>query len=218
MKRAKLFFDEYASDFDSIYGQNRTLPQKMIDTFFRKSMRLRFEKSLEFCQPLDGRTILDIGCGPGHYCIALAEQGAKKVVGIDFSKDMIEIAKKRAASMGLLERCEFFVQDFFEFSSSDRFDYIVIMGVMDYIEDPESFIKKVGALSPQKVCFSFPADGGILSLQRKIRYRKRCPLYMYTFKEIERLLCKLFDGRYDIEKIERDFFVSLNFEGSIQIS
>ena len=104
--------------------------------------------------------------------------------------------------------------DFFplnEFSSSDTFDYIVIMGVMDYIENAESFIKRVGALSPQKACFSFPADGGILSLQRKIRYRKRCPLYMYTFKDIEELFGKLFDSRFEIEKIERDFFVSVDF-------
>jgi len=212
MKRANFFFDEYASEFDAIYGQSRKLSQKIIDTLFRKSMRLRFEKSIEFCNPLEGRTVLDIGCGPGHYCLTFAEQGAKKVVGIDFSNDMIEIAKNRASSMGLSDRVEFIVQDFFDFRYSDRLDYIVVMGVMDYIENAESFIKKVILLSPQKACFSFPANGGILSLQRKIRYRKRCPLYMYTLKEIEALFCNLPDTRYEIEKIERDFFVSIDFE------
>jgi len=212
MKKADIFFNDYASEFDSIYGNNQSFFSNIINTLFRKSMRLRFEKSLEYCQPLEGRTVLDIGCGPGHYCIAFARRGAQKVIGIDFSKDMIEIAKRRAFSLGLLKQCEFIVQDFFEYNPRDKFDFSIIMGVMDYIEHPEVFIKKVVELTQKKSCFSFPADGGFLSWQRKIRYLKRCPLYMYKYDQLENVFGKLFDNQYKIEKIERDFLVTVDFE------
>ena len=40
-----------------------------------------------------GMSILDVGCGPGYVSTAAAERGAKPI-GLDFSKEMIAIAKK----------------------------------------------------------------------------------------------------------------------------
>ena len=42
-----------------------------------------------------GKTVLDAGCGPGHYSILLAKNGAD-VTSIDISEKMIEIAKNNA--------------------------------------------------------------------------------------------------------------------------
>ena len=174
-------------------------------------MRLRFEKSLEYCQPVEGCTVLDIGCGPGHYCVAFARRGAKKVTGIDFSKDMIEIAKRRVFSFGLSEKCELIIQDFFEYNPLNKFDFTIVMGVMDYIKHAEVFITRVAELTQKRSCFSFPCDRGFLALQRKIRYLKRCPLYMYKYNQLDNLFRKLFDNKYRIEKIDRDFFVTVDF-------
>lgn len=43
---------------------------------------------------LDNKTILDLGCGYGENCKWYINKGAKKVIGIDISKNMIEKAKK----------------------------------------------------------------------------------------------------------------------------
>lgn len=42
--------------------------------------------------PLQGKTVLDLGCGYGWHCAFAAEQGAVKVLGIDLSRKMIEEA------------------------------------------------------------------------------------------------------------------------------
>ena len=47
--------------------------------------------------PLQGKKVLDLGCGYGWHCTFAAEQGAVRVLGLDLSEKMIEEAKKRNA-------------------------------------------------------------------------------------------------------------------------
>ena len=44
--------------------------------------------------PLQGKKVLDLGCGYGWHCKFAAEQGAVQVLGLDLSKKMIEKAKQ----------------------------------------------------------------------------------------------------------------------------
>lgn len=41
-----------------------------------------------------GKSILDLGCGTGHFSSYCIENGASKVIGVDISRNMIEQAKK----------------------------------------------------------------------------------------------------------------------------
>ena len=43
---------------------------------------------------LKDKTVLDLGCGVGGHCLEFVNGGAKKVVGIDISKKMLEVAQK----------------------------------------------------------------------------------------------------------------------------
>jgi len=45
--------------------------------------------------PLEGKCVLDLGCGYGWHCKFSAEKGAKQVLGIDLSRKMIEEARRR---------------------------------------------------------------------------------------------------------------------------
>jgi len=62
-------------------------------------------------------------------------------------------------------------------TGDEKFDYAIVMGFMDYIADPSALIGKVLRVCRGKAFFSFPADGGPLAWQRRLRYRNRCPLY-----------------------------------------
>lgn len=46
--------------------------------------------------PLQGKDVLDLGCGYGWHCEFAAEQGALRVLGLDLSSKMIAEAKKRS--------------------------------------------------------------------------------------------------------------------------
>ena len=206
------FFDSYAEDFNAIYGTKNTIFNNIINKLFRKSMKLRFEKTIEECSQIEGKSVIDIGCGPGHYGITLAKIGAGSVFGIDFSQSMIDIAVKNAGKAGVQEKCTFIVDDFLTFETDNTFDYAIVMGFMDYTAEPDKAIEKVLSLTREKALFSFPVDGGILALQRKIRYKKKCDLYMYKYEVIQKIFKSAPCKDFDIQKISRDFFVSVSME------
>ena len=207
--RTANFFDQYASDFSAIYGNDNTPVNAVVNRLFRKSMMLRYERTLAGCNPIEGQTVIDIGCGPGHYGVALAQRGAARVLGVDFAAGMIDIAKKRAERAGVADRCTFTLGDFLEVTGEEQFDYAVVMGFMDYIEDPLALMKKVLKVCRGKAFFSFPADGGVLAWQRRMRYKSRCALYLYTEPQIRSLVSSL-GVKASVEPISRDYFVTLS--------
>jgi 2-polyprenyl-3-methyl-5-hydroxy-6-metoxy-1,4-benzoquinol methylase len=209
-KTAADFFDAYASDFDAIYGGKNSFIHRLINRFLRKSMRLRYLKTIEGCRPIEGRTVLDVGCGPGHYCAALAERGAAHVCGIDFAEGMIDLANRNAVQRGVADRCEFIVDDFLARRFEHRFDYTMVMGFMDYVDVPRKVIDKVLSLTADRAFFSFPAAGGLLAWQREMRYRRRCRLYLYHEEQIAELFIGAACERVEIERISRDFFVTVH--------
>ncbi len=209
MNNAEHFFDVYAGDFTAIYDNNHRLINKVINKLLRKSMMLRYEKTISACQPIRGKTVLDVGCGPGHYSHSLVRKGATQATGVDFAANMINIANKKAQKQGIAQACHFIEGDLREFEPNQTYDYSIIMGVMDYIAQPKSFVEKVLGLTNDKAVFSFPEDGTLLALQRKLRYKKRCPLHMYTQHQLDALFSMIPNISVTIEKISRDFFVTV---------
>jgi 2-polyprenyl-3-methyl-5-hydroxy-6-metoxy-1,4-benzoquinol methylase len=206
-ERTAEFFDRYARDFDAIYGNENTVANRVINRLFRQSMRKRYDLTLAGCDPVRGRSVLDVGCGPGHYSVELAKRGARRVLGVDFADGMLDLSRKAAEHAGVNDVCTFERRDFFNDDFTERFDYVIAMGFMDYVADAPGIVKKVVSLATSRAFFSFPLDGGVLAWQRKIRYRSRCELYMYTPARVR----ELFDGlgvRLDVKPISRDLFVT----------
>ena len=46
------------------------------------------------CPELSGKAVLDLGCGYGENCREFSKLGASRVVGIDISEKMLDIAGK----------------------------------------------------------------------------------------------------------------------------
>jgi 2-polyprenyl-3-methyl-5-hydroxy-6-metoxy-1,4-benzoquinol methylase len=207
-ERTADFFDRYARDFDAIYGTKNTPLNRVVNTMFRRSMRLRYMKTLEGCEPIAGKTVLDIGSGPGHYSIELARRGASKVHAVDFADGMLDIARAGAVKAGVQERCTFQHTDFLRDDFTGAFDYVIVMGFMDYVADPGTTIRKILSLTKSRAFFSFPLEGGVLAWQRKLRYRSRCDLYLYTEREVRGLFSAAGATRVDVSAIDRDLFVT----------
>lgn len=209
-EKLKIFFNKYAQKFESIYKKDKNVIRYFVDKIFRRSIYKRFEKTLKECYPLKNKTVVDIGCGPGQYSIAFAKMGARYVLGLDISEKMIELARNNAQKYGVEKICEFKKIDFMDFSIDKKFDYAVVMGVMDYVKDSEGFVKKVMKIIRKKAVFSFPKKGGFLAWQREKRYRlKGTLIFFYTFQSIKNLLKRVKAKNYKIEKIHRDYFVTI---------
>jgi len=209
MNSNTLFWNSYASDFDAIYGTRNSFINNVVNKMFRNCMKIRFEKTMMII-PKDKVSVIDIGCGPGHYCFSLAQNDQRNILGIDFSENMIELATNHAKELGIEEKLKFKVINFLKFEPSEKFDYSIMMGFVEYFENPELIMKKAIDITNRTIIVSFPVAGGFLAFQRKLRYERRCFLRFYSYEDIKRLMDGLNISSYTIEKIQRDFFVTIN--------
>jgi SAM-dependent methyltransferase len=61
-----------------------------------------------------GKRLVHLQCHMGQDTLSWARRGAAKVVGLDFSKPAIDVARDLAADVGLADRAEFVVADVYE--------------------------------------------------------------------------------------------------------
>jgi 2-polyprenyl-3-methyl-5-hydroxy-6-metoxy-1,4-benzoquinol methylase len=208
MKEEKqLFWDSYSSRFNSIYGTKNNLINNIINKLFRQSMKLRFNRTIENI-PGTASSVLDIGCGPGHFCIGLSQKKIPHILGIDFSKEMIDLAKVNA-EINNASGIDFRVWDFLKFAGDRKYEYSIMMGFIEYFEDPLSILNKAIENTQNQIFVSFPKAGGFMAFQRKLRYKKRCFLKLYTRKDLTDLFSNLKIASYKIEDVSRDYYVTL---------
>jgi hypothetical protein len=79
--------------------------------------------------------------------------------------------------------------------------------------EPEKVIARALEVTKRRAFFSFPADGGILAWQRKVRYRSRCDLFLYSESRIRSLMSET-GAPFTIESLGRDYFVTLEPKSS----
>jgi SAM-dependent methyltransferase len=87
------------------------------------------------------RSILDLGCGPGRHCLALAKLDYK-VTGVDMSEFLLAKAKKKSKTSSL--EITFISSDMLNFKSQIKYDLIINMfnsfGYFDTQEKNQQFI------------------------------------------------------------------------------
>ena len=159
-QNAKQYWDERSELFGNYYQK-----PSLFDKVFRKGIFTRVAVALKTCRSLDKPTVLDIGSGPGINSVTLLKNSsATNVVGIDFAPSMIEYANRHAESENVAEQCEFIVGDFVDYEfDSTVFDLSIALGVLDYVEDASTFLKKMSAVSekagPERSTIKEPSSG-----------------------------------------------------------
>src|SRR5262245_21349726 len=160
-----------------------------MDNVWRGVVRRRFELVLQRLEPLAGKTVLDVGCGSGRYCLAYAQRGAARVVGVDFSAPMIELAKQHAARLRVAERCEFRVGTFPQAVSDGPFDHSTAMGFFDYVTDPVPIVARMRELTRSTMIMSFPKAWEWRVPFRRLRFLLAgCPLFLYRKAQLREIL------------------------------
>jgi len=89
---------------------------------------------------LQGKTILDIGCGMGQHAKQYSNMGAKSVLGIDISEKMLKYAQKHNSADNITYRQMAF-EDIFKLS--EQFDLITSSLAFDYAERFDELMKNV---------------------------------------------------------------------------
>ena len=171
-------FDELAAKWWDKSGEFKPLHQI-------NPLRVGFIKERSL---LEGKKVLDVGCGGGILAEALNELGAS-VTGIDASENTIGVAKTHSKSIG--SDVKYIQNTIEEFTSSypeERFDVITCLELLEHVPSPNEIIKSCSNLLKE--------DGDIFfsTINRNPRS------YLFAVIGAEYILNLLPKGTHDYEK------------------
>ena len=87
-----------------------------------------------FVDGLQGKDVLDFGCGIGDQAIALAVEGARSVIGLDIQDAPFPAAMERANAAGVGARVTFVT------SNTSKVDCVVSLDSFEHFDDPGAMI------------------------------------------------------------------------------
>ena len=89
---------------------------------------------------LNGKSVLDLGCGYGHNCIDFVRRGASRVVGVDISEKMLDVAKSESSD----DKIQYVNMSMTDIDKlNEKFDFIYSSLAFHYVEDFDEFAKKM---------------------------------------------------------------------------
>ena len=94
----------------------------------------------EFLKKIQGKTVIDFGCGEGAEAIEIAQHGATKVIGVDIRANMIETARQKAQAARVANICEF------GYSAKEPADVIVSLDSFEHFADPAQVLQVMNSL------------------------------------------------------------------------
>lgn len=117
-------FDHVAKEYDRIapeYKESKRLP-----------FRVHVEEYTTFklLPDLSGRSVVDLACGEGIYTRKLMRRGARRVVGVDISAEMIALARRAEAAEPI--GAEYVLADVATVDVDQRFDIAFCSYLFNY--------------------------------------------------------------------------------------
>ncbi|MBW4676566.1 MAG: class I SAM-dependent methyltransferase [Desmonostoc geniculatum HA4340-LM1] len=112
---------------------------------YKKSKQLSFRLHIEaytyfnLLGDLIGKSVLDLACGEGFYTRQFKLQGAAKVVGVEISEKMIELARQEEATEP--QNIEYILADVLELGKIGSFDLVVASFLLNYAQTKEELLK-----------------------------------------------------------------------------
>ncbi|MBE6627830.1 MAG: class I SAM-dependent methyltransferase [Ruminococcaceae bacterium] len=110
---------------------------------------------LSMMPDLKGKRVLDLGCGYGEHCKLFVDRGAERVVGIDISKKMLEIAKTENSD----PKIEYRNMPMENLNVlNETFDVAVSSLALHYVEDFYGVVKSIYHLLDRNGIFLFSQE------------------------------------------------------------
>ncbi len=148
-------------------GELRPTSSKTREAVFNLLKHGKFLQEIDFLTPdepsiLEGRTVADIFCGTGIMGFEAYSRGAEKLIFIDKNNMTIDLVKKTAAKMNIIEDCNFIRADATALNSTRlRADLIFL--------DPPYNRALVNPTLKSIALSGLCRDGGVVIVEHSIR-------------------------------------------------
>lgn len=127
------------TDYDLIAKQYKRSKQSPWRTYIEQ------HTILELLGDVRGKSVLDLACGEGYYSRIFKRLGARRVVGIDLSSKMIELARASESQSPL--GVEYVVGDAIDFEADEPFDIVAAGYLLNYADTREKLFAMCRAVS-----------------------------------------------------------------------
>jgi toxoflavin synthase len=111
----------------------------------------------ELLGDVSGKSVLDLACGEGHYTRLLRRLGASRVVGVDLSSKMIELAQTTERENPL--DVTYLVGDALSVKVPGSFDLVVAAYLLNYARSPEEMLAMCST-----ICGSLKSGGRFVTV------------------------------------------------------
>jgi SAM-dependent methyltransferase len=173
MTPTRRYFDRHARAFDRV-------------SHVRRGPRRGRELAVSVVARHSAPEVLDVGCGPGRVAEAVIEAGAARYVGIDFSAQMLALARRRLEQEEAVELIE---GDFLDADVAGTFEVVLALGLFDYLEEPARAATWLRGHCSSTLVASFPRWDLVKAPLRHLYYALHgSPLFEYTEAGVEELL------------------------------
>jgi len=144
-------YDQFGKEYHSYRKSAENFYNSMID----------MPAVLSFLEDINGKKILDIGCGSGLYSAILQQRGAV-VTGIDISKTMLQIARQE------VKDAKFHFADITDMSFPDKsFDFAMSALMLGYVENWDQAFKEVRRILKPGGIFIFSIFNPVLECREE---------------------------------------------------
>jgi ubiquinone/menaquinone biosynthesis C-methylase UbiE len=153
---------------------------------------LKFHPAMErLLEPLElrpGLKVLDVGSGPGHTTMAIAQRVAPggHVTGADINAEFVERAAGRAAASGLetaitYRRCDFPPLPF----ADGAFDRVWCKNVLEYVDDAAATVAEMARVTaPGGIAVAVDSDWEMMAVEMGEETRERTGRILAAAKSI----------------------------------
>jgi SAM-dependent methyltransferase len=162
--------DDLRTNRESIF---RDLNQPA-SAFYERRKLYRCVMDVLLSEPLEGRSVLDYGCGVGEWGVLMATEGAR-VALLDLSPVAIEISLRRAAANGVAHLVRGFARDASDLGcfGSGEFDLVYASAALHHtLKYPNAFAELLRVLRPggRLILAETYGNNPLLNSLRRVRW------------------------------------------------
>jgi len=102
---------------------------------YRNKSKLLTMLGPELIDRIQGKVVIDFGCGPGVEAIEMASFGARRVIGVDIREKWLAMARQAAEDARVSDRCVFCT------TPTEPADLIISLDSFEHFDDPAAILR-----------------------------------------------------------------------------